>query len=169
MKLTYKQFAFTYLLIVGLIFTFTTAGCNSVDKLYKTVTTVTPASTNLVTGVVTPSWTNTVLAPDPVVETSLTALSALPIPYAGIVGILLTAAYGIYSSTRNKQALLSVVTGVEAFRKTLQTPELAKYDAQLKDFLIEHQELAGTLKLVSALVDEKTGNTVTTSPIPSGK
>lgn len=136
-----------------------------------------PATTNAVTGAITPPSTNAVVTPTlvftyapPVTTTNwvvsptakaVTDLAgSLPVPYAGLAGIAATWLLTLYANIRNKKALSSVVSGIEAVRTGLQTtPEGQALDAKIKQKLVEHQELAGTLKIVSSVVDSITGNT----------
>lgn len=140
------------------------------NSVLKSVTV--PASTNAAgvvtppqvvvtpTVVVQPAYWTTNLVDKPLVDSGLGVAQSLPIPYAGLAGTVLAGLYGFYRNLRNKQALQSVVEGVEAFRQTLQTPELSALDAKLKDYLIKHQEIGGSLQTVSTLVNQITGDTV---------
>lgn len=129
-------------------------GCSVMDKAYKKETTITPATAT------SPAVTNTVLVDRPELTTAVAVGQTLPIPYVGLGASILGLLYTLYRNIRNKQALVSVVTGIEAGRKILQTtPELQAVDAKIKDFLIAHQEIAGTLQTVSSVVNSYTGDT----------
>lgn len=136
-----------------------------------------PASTNAVTGQVVPEWTTAIVTPQvvysyapsqthtnwvvrPEVETGISVVGSLPVPYAGLAAIAAGWLATLYANIRNKRAAASLVTGIEAVREGLQTtPEGQKLDQKIKQVLIEKQELAGTLNTVSKLVNDLTGNT----------
>jgi hypothetical protein len=124
-----------------------------------------PRTNTVVLPVVTydyaPAVTVTNLAPRPEIAGAIQGAGALPLPFAGTAAALLGWLYSAYASARNKRVSVALVNGVEAFRTWSQsTPEGQKADAKLKDFLIQHQEAAGVLNSVAALVNEHTGNTV---------
>lgn len=133
-------------------------GCSALDNLILEKQ-VTPATTNAVSGIVTPEQTQYSVSAPALGGAKL--VTSLPIPFAAPAGIVLTFLLQGYASMRNKKALSAVVLGVEAGRKILQeTPEGQKLDAQLKDALIHYQEVAGVLNKVSGIVNNITGDTV---------
>lgn len=145
-----------------LAMTLTLTGCNTLDKALTTSqTTVTPPSTNAVTGVVTPGSTNVTILPNPVLVAGTNTIAGLPIPYAGVAGVGLGWLLQAYAYIRQKKLSTALVTGIEAGRKILQqTPEGQALDSKVKDALIEHQDIAGVLNQASALVNQLTANTV---------
>jgi hypothetical protein len=114
--------------------------------------------------VIVPAHYTTNLADKPLVTGTTGVVGSLPVPFASLIATVFGGLYALYRNIRNKQALLSVIQGVEAFRKTMQTPELQGIDSKLKDFLIEHQEVAGTLNTVSTLINTYTDDTVPKKP-----
>lgn len=151
--------------------TLTLSSCGTLDKaLLDKQTTVTPPSTNAVTGVVTPGSTNTTLVPKPSLVADTNLVAALPLPYAAPAGIGLGWLLTAYAYARQKKLSTALVTGIEAGRKILQqTPEGQALDAKVKDALIEHQDIAGVLNQASALVNSLTANTVTQPAAPPTK
>lgn len=118
---------------------------------------------------VTPAWFETNLVANTSVEGGISAVGgvagSLGVPGAGLIGIVLGWLYPAYAAFRNKKANIALVTGIEAGRQILQeTPEGQKLDARMKDALINHQEVAGVLNLVSGLVNRYTGDTVKSTP-----
>lgn len=146
------KFTIGILLITVLLFI---TGCTQLDKAYtqKPV----PASTNAVTGVVTPAHVE--LSDKPLVTGPIELVGSLPIPWAGTAAAVIGGLYALYRNIRNKNALVATVQGVEAFRRTMQTPDMKPLDDKLKKFLIEHQELGGVLDVVSKVVNDKTVDT----------
>lgn len=140
------------LLIVGVLFI---TGCTQLDKIYDAKSV--PASTNAVTGVITPAHTE--LADKVSVTAPLSFFEQLPVPYAGLAASVLGGLYALYRNIRNRNALVATVQGVEAFRKTMQSPELKPLDDKLKKFLIDHQEIGGVLDVVTKVVNDKTVDT----------
>lgn len=156
------------------------SGCATLDKLYTQV--APPMVTNLVAqvtppildasgAVVTPAVTNLVpmvlpagpgqLQPNPIVQGGVVAVSAIPVPYAGLAGAVLLALYQLYMNLRNKKLSGAMVDGIEAFRGILQnTAEGRELDSKLKDFLQRHAEIQGVLNPLAAMVNNRTGNTV---------
>lgn len=169
-------------LVAFVVFAVALAGCANFERaVYDKVPVVIPASTNAQTfvgystnaaGVVTAA-TNTrpVVIPAHVEEriepkaaaTGLIDLvKAAPVPYAGTAGALLAALIGGYARVRNTgKVSTALVKGIEAFRVWVRaTPEGIAADARLLDYLKQHQEAAGVLNEVAALVNEHTGDTV---------
>jgi hypothetical protein len=147
------------------------------NTVYWTNVVVQPAVTNPATGEITPARlqhvitpeityeygsavTKTNLVPKPGVDALIGVGGSMPIPWAGPLGIVVGAAYGIYAAARNKKAARAVILGVEAGRKILQeTPEGQKLDSRLRAELIKHQEAAGVVDQVASMVKEYTGKT----------
>jgi hypothetical protein len=126
--------------------------------------TVTPPQTNMVF-VVTPAVTNQVLAPNSSIQAGIQAAGALPFPFAGLGAIVLGWLYTAYAAFRNKKVSTALVTGIEAGRQILQsTPQGQALDAKFKDALIQHQDVAGVLNEVSAMVNSLTADTVKPAP-----
>ncbi len=166
------------------------SGCGALDKAYDQQAVVTPPQTNYVTINVTnvvnvpptatvpahqeiqvtptitatikPAVTNFVLIDKPIVTSGLEVGKSLPIPYVGLGAAIIGLAYSTYRNIRNKKINVALIQGIEGGRALLQTPELRKYDDAIKAQLTKHQELAGVLNEVSALVNDHT--TTTTPP-----
>jgi hypothetical protein len=150
-------------------------GCSALTKatLKPEVTTtsvLTPATTNLTTGVVIPpvatqiSTTNWVVQPTAQAVTSI--IGGLPIPWAGTIGVGLGWLLTAFANYKNKKSAVSLIQGIEAVRTTLQTTtEGQALDAKIKAILIKYQEAAGVYDAVSKLVDQYTGYTTTTEPL----
>lgn len=122
---------------------------------------VTQTATPTTNSVVSPGKTVTTLEENPNVTSGIGLIGSLPVPYAGLIATVLGGAYAMYRNIRNKKALVAVVQGVDTFRKSLQTPELQPLDAKLKQTLIDHQDIAGVLNVVSGVVNDYTGSTTT--------
>ena len=166
---TRTKILFLALPVACLALTLTLSSCGTLDKALLTQqTTVTPPSTNAVTGVVTPGSTNVTLIPKPNLVADTNLVSSLPIPYAVPAGLGLGWLLQAYCFVRQKKLSTALVTGIEAGRKILQqTPEGQALDAKVKDALIEHQDIAGVLNAASAMVNSLTANTVQTPPTPA--
>lgn len=116
------------LILLSAVALLAVTGCETIKKaLYDQAPVVVPASTNAVTGVVTPAVTNVVLTPkESITNGAKTAegyAGALPPPYGTIAGGLLAlalAGVSIYAKQQNGQlstaqsVIQAVVTGVEA-------------------------------------------------------
>lgn len=107
-------------------------GCHTIDgALLDQHQTIAPATTNAVTGQVTPPTTNTTLVPKPAITDALntanTVAGVLPPPYGDILSGVLALGLGaltLYSRSRNnqlttqlntsQQVVQAVVSGVEA-------------------------------------------------------
>ncbi len=130
-----------------------------------------PASTNALTGEVTPArverriepeitYTHapptlvTNLVPRPELAGAIQAGGALPFPFAGAAALALGWAYSAYASVRNRRVGVALVQGIEAGREFLQsTPEGQKLDEQFKETLARHQNYAGVMRDVRTLLD----------------
>jgi hypothetical protein len=138
------------------------AGCATVDKaLFTPTSVVTPASTNAVTGAITPPSTNTTYTANPMALAATQGIAAAPFPFAGTVGIGLGWLLTGIAAIRSKKLSVALVQGIEAGRQILQTtPEGQKLDAKFKDALIANQDAAGVLNAAASLVNQYTGDTV---------
>jgi hypothetical protein len=171
------------IILTGLLFS---AGCGTVENaLYDKVITTQPAITNYVqvpvtnfvygldgktnpviykvtNPVIIPAYTLTNLADKPIIDDGIAITNSLPVPYAGVVGIIGSMLYGGYRLWRNKKAVDALVLGIEAGRKLLQTPELKPLDDKIVTALKQHQQVAGVLNMVSGIVNDITGDTTQT-------
>lgn len=141
---------------------------------YLTNVVAVAATTNAVTGEITPPKIETKVTPvvtfeyappilttnlvnRPIVDSAINTVGALPIPFAGTIAIGLGWLYSAYASWRNKKKAVALISGIEAARKVLlETDEGKKLDESIKAKLIEHQQAAGVLKEVSDLVQRYT-------------
>jgi hypothetical protein len=127
-------------------------GCSTLDRIYVH----TPASTNAVTGEVTPGT----MAPNPIIDSAIKGVGALPFPWAGGVALLLGWGYSAYAAVRNKKVAVAVIEGIETGRRILQTtPEGQAYDEKIRRALMEHQSIRGVLAEASKLVNSYTDKT----------
>lgn len=111
--------------------------------------------------IIVPGYSTTNLVDKPLVTGAIGTVQALPFPYTGLAGGVLALLYSFYRNIRNKKALVAVVQGIDEGRKLLQnTPELQAIDSKIKDILIKHQEVAGVLNAVTAVVNTYTDDTV---------
>lgn len=105
-----------------------------------------------------PPVTNYTVAP--AVGTVTAIAGALPIPWAGTIASILGLGASLYVGARRKKLTVALVEGIEAGRTLLQaSPEGRALDAQVKDALIHHQEIAGVLGAAARLVSQYTSNT----------
>jgi hypothetical protein len=127
-------------------------GCSTLDRLYVH----TPASTNAQTGEVTPPS----IVPNPIIDSAIKGVGAIPFPWAGTAALLLGWGYSAYAAVRNKNVAVAAIEGIETGRKFLQdTPEGQAYDAKIRRALIERQAIRGVLAAASALVKKYTDKT----------
>lgn len=146
MKLTYFQ---SYAVLASAAFAVAAISCATVDRtLYREQ--VTPASTNAITGEITPARTN--LAPNPNVETGIAVVGAVPTPYTqlgGAAAAILYGAYMTYRNNRNKKTAVAIAKGVEDFRDGLDKKEADAFGVILKD----KQEAAGVRPEVAKILE----------------
>lgn len=170
------------LAFAGMLLVILLAGCASVEKaIYTTQRVTVPEATNMVPvvtvttnaagqvthttnnwPVIIPAHQASELAKSPAVTGFLDVLKVAPVPFGSTVAILLGGLYAGYARVRkSKDVSVALVQGVESFREWLQgTPEGRAADIRLLDYLKSHQEQAGVLNDVAALVNAHTGNTV---------
>lgn len=123
--------------------------CATVDRtLYREQ--VTPASTNAVTGEVTPARTN--LAPNPNVETGIAVVGAVPTPYTQIgaaAAAILYGAYMTFRNNRNKKTATALAKGVDTYRDALSAKDKEAFTVILKN----EQEAVGVRPEVSKILE----------------
>lgn len=119
-------------------------------------------STNAVPIIVeVPARTIKTVEPKPEVLAAIETVGTMPLPWAGTVALALGWLYTGIAAARNRKIAVALVQGIEAAREWLQTtPEGKQTDRQILDALKRHQEAAGVLESVGALVNRYTGNTV---------
>ena len=131
--------------VVALLSLLIVTGCSTLDSLYVQR----PASTNAVTGEVTPAT----VEPNPIVDVAINGIGGLPFPWSGPIALALGWAYSAYSSARNRKLAVVGVEGVELVRKIIQeTPEGKVIDGKIRDALVRHQNFRGVLAEISKLV-----------------
>lgn len=135
-------------------------GCAALDDALLTRTTNAPPQT-----IVTPDG-STVEVPavvsydvNPGVQTAIDIGGSLPLPWAGVAAIALGWGAQLYRNVRNKRALVSVVQGVDAFRRTLETtPEGKQLDERLKSVLAKRQYEMGVFRDIVKILDRYTAS-----------
>lgn len=131
---------------IALIALFLFTNCAQLDKAYDKE--VIPASTNAVTGEITPGATNLIAKPS-VVE-GIGIVQSVPHPYATLGGMVLSLAYAGYlgfRNSQNKRAAKSVIAGTQSYKETLGEKEREKLVAAL----VDAQEASGTRPVVNEL------------------
>ena len=114
-----------YLILLTAVALLAVTGCSTVDKALLDKQVIAPATTNAVTGVVTPEQAS--YAPKPIIENSIATAKQyaplIPAPYSLPVELglsALSAGLALYARSRNgklntaNSILQAVVTGVEA-------------------------------------------------------
>lgn len=152
-------------ILAALVAALTLGGCGQLDRLLirqqvaPGQTVVTTDAAGQVEAVISPPVTNYVVSP--AVATVTAVAGALPIPWAGTVASLLGLGASLYVGARRRRLTVALVEGIEAGRVLLQaSPEGRALDAQVRDALIHHQEIAGVLGAAATLVSKYTQNTV---------
>ncbi len=97
---------------------------------------------------------------NPTIKTATSFLETLPLPWAGVAGTAIGWLATAYTAIRRKKVNIALVTGIEAGRKILNSTAEGKFfDNAIRTKLIEHQEVAGVLNMVSKIVNDYTSFT----------